>query len=64
MKKAQVIWSDEALNDLETIYEAGGGAPAGTIIDGGFAGSLGNGVFPYPGQLVRTGDNGTGNITR
>jgi plasmid stabilization system protein ParE len=21
MKKAQVIWSDEALNDLETIYD-------------------------------------------
>jgi RHS repeat-associated protein len=39
---------------------AGGGAPAGTIIDGNLPGSLGNNVFPFPGQLVRDGDNGTG----
>jgi RHS repeat-associated protein len=38
----------------------GGGAPAGTIIDGGYAGSLGNGTFPFPGVLPRTGDVGTG----
>ena len=38
----------------------GGGAPAGTIIDGGLAGSLGSGTFPFPNVLVRTGDNGTG----
>jgi RHS repeat-associated protein len=39
---------------------AGGTAPPGTVIDGGATGSLGNGVFPYPGVLVRENDNGTG----
>ncbi len=28
------------------------GAPAGTIIDGGVPGSLGNNVFPFPGVMV------------
>ncbi len=39
---------------------AGGTAPAGTVVDGGLAGSLGNGTFPFPSVLVRNNDNGTG----
>jgi len=52
-------WSTTLANFMASIA-AGGGAPAGTIIDGNFPGSLGNNAFPFPGQLVRDGDNGTG----
>ncbi len=52
-------WS-AALANFMTSIAAGGGAPVGTIIDGNFPGSLGNNAFPFPGQLVRSGDNGTG----
>jgi RHS repeat-associated protein len=52
-------WSTTLANFMASIA-AGGGAPAGTIIDGNLPGSLGNNVFPFPGQLVRDGDNGTG----
>ena len=52
-------WSAALANFMASIA-AGGGAPAGTIIDGNFPGSLGNSAFPFPGQLVRDGDNGTG----
>ncbi len=52
-------WTDAMANFMASIA-AGGGAPGGTVIDGGLPGSLGNGVFPFPGHLLRDGDNGTG----
>jgi hypothetical protein len=48
-----------ALTDLMTSI-ANGTAPAGTVIDGGAPGSLGNGTFPHTGVLTRNNDNGTG----
>jgi hypothetical protein len=52
-------WTLALTNFMNSIGQ-GNGAPGGTVIDGGFPGSLGHNVFPFPGQLDRTGDNGTG----
>jgi RHS repeat-associated protein len=52
-------WTQALANFMASIA-AGGGAPAGTIIDGGAPGSLGGGVFPHPGYLAHSGESGTG----
>ncbi|MEK6780698.1 MAG: peptidoglycan DD-metalloendopeptidase family protein [Bacteroidota bacterium] len=49
-----------ALTTFIASIATGGGAPAGTIIDGGYAGSLGTGTFPYLGAMDYSSDNGTG----
>ncbi len=49
-----------ALASFIASIAAGGGAPAGTIIDGGYPGSMGNNIFPYSGLLAYNDDNGTG----
>ncbi|MBT1699249.1 hypothetical protein KK083_20295 [Fulvivirgaceae bacterium PWU4] len=43
----------QALSDLMTAI-ANGTAPAGTVVDGGLAGSIGNATFPYGGLLDKT----------
>ncbi len=53
------LWSDE-LRDLITSIAPGGNAPAGTIIDGGAAGSIGGAIFPFAGLISHTEDEGDG----
>jgi RHS repeat-associated protein len=47
----------QALKDFITSIATGGGAPGGTIIDGGFAGSLGNNVFPFAGFFTHSSES-------
>jgi hypothetical protein len=51
-------WNAVLTNLMAAITQ--GTAPAGTFVDGGAAGSIGSGTFPFIGTLVRTGDGGTG----
>lgn len=44
---------EQVLSDLMTSI-ANGTAPAGTVVDGGLAGSIGNATFPYEGLLSKT----------
>jgi RHS repeat-associated protein len=50
---------NQALKDFITSIATGGGAPGGTIIDGGFAGSLGNNVFPFAGFFTHSSESST-----
>jgi RHS repeat-associated protein len=49
----------QALKDFIASIATGGGAPGGTIIDGGFAGSLGNNVFPFAGFFTHSSESST-----
>jgi len=49
----------EGLNNLMTAI-ALAQAPYGTVLDGGATGSIGANIFPFPTELIRTGDTETG----
>jgi RHS repeat-associated protein len=50
---------NQALKDFITSIATGGSAPGGTIIDGGFAGSLGNNTFPFAGFFTHGSESNT-----
>ena len=51
-------WNAALANLMTAIAQ--GTAPGGTLIDGGAAGSIGTGTFPFIGVLPRPGDTGAG----
>ncbi|MBT1699193.1 RHS repeat-associated core domain-containing protein [Fulvivirgaceae bacterium PWU4] len=54
----QANWTTALNNFMATV--AAGTAPAGTVVDGGAAGSIGDVVFPFDGLMDKSGSTGAG----